>query len=1187
MTTFEVAQINTVVSNDPGGFLLEEEPEEGKNLRLTSPVLNGRVEGKKILLLVDSGSEINCISEEVYKDIQKTISNIPELPMTGVTIKGAIGTRSKKITRQVYLRIQLNGVTWDVVFLVIPGLVRDAILGTEFLHQNQATIQFEARTISLMSPNGVTVTVPWTKDERGPDLRIEILETEEYTDPATGEDVRSIIDEKVSAADGINEEERRQLKDVLQKNINIFTKKPGSVTDFVVKFEVSDETPFCIQSYPVPFAKRPAVEDRIKKMEEWGVVRRASTPYISPILPIFKKDGSVRICLDARHLNERIVMDRECPPPPGELLQRFLGMKILSCLDLTSSFWQLKVAEECQKYLGFLYGGKCYVFTHVPFGLNIAVAMLLKCLDQVLGPELRQLSVTPADRTVSSFSQCYVDDQLIASSNFQEHLKHLDRIFTRFSERNVTVNLRKCHFIAKEVRFLGYLISGGGVRPDPKDVQPILDFPDPKNIKMLRRFIGMCGFYTQFRKGAADVMQPLYELTKKGAFQWNDVAKKAMAKVKESFLKAIMLTHPDPSATYYLQTDSSEIGLGAELYQKDEEGNHRTIGFASRVLQPAERNYTTTEKEALAIVWALAKFRTFVIGVKLVIVTDHRSLTFLKQCKLHHSRLARWILWLQQFQFEIQHCSGSANIVSDTLSRYPVGGSVEQDDEEGNRQKNEYYICYTKIDNRKPLMKKLKDIKRLQEEDNQTRSLASLLQENDKKYVMVKGILHKINSRDGSTRIVIPHEIRADLVKYHHEEMGHFGAHKILYELTQRYYWPKMRRFVRQICAACDLCQKTKVPKRKSVGPYSPITPSEVGELVAIDLHGPVPTGSGGAKFILVILDVFSKFVQMYPLRRATALACVRRVLQFRREHVPEMRTVLTDLGTQFTAERWQSALRNEGVTFKYCSKANPEGNPVERVMRELNRFLRAYCHQYQHQWTKWLPKIVNWINSAVHSSTGFPPIKILYGRNVKLTFDDLLPAPRLNNEELDSIRKRAAEVILHKAEYRKKQQKQETVLFNRGQLVLVKYFPPTHPEGEVSRKFFHLFEGPYLVDRVVGSNVYELRDRQGEMFGKFNARHLIPYVSPQCLDHEGAGGPQRQQTTAQEKTTGEECAEMVREDQETQHQPGTSVLPKMQGSTETPGQRATTSYSTATTQGNTATIHDARTKDYRDTEEE
>lgn len=344
-------------------------------------------------------------------------------------------------------------------------------------------------------------------------------------------------------------------------------------------------------------------------------------------MAVMKKDRIVRICQDARFLNSKMTKDYVSSPAPEELLSQLKSGQVLSTVDLTSGYWRVPIRHEDRKYTGFMFENHTYCFQVLPFGLSTSVASFIRCINKILGPESE------------NFIFVYVDDILVFSRNVKEHFEHLSKLFRRFRECNLTIKLRKCRFARQRVEFLGHIISAEGVQVDEKRVKAIMEILPPRNIRELRGFLGVINYERRLCHNFSRMTLPLLRLLKKGTpWSWGESEQSAFEQINFISYNGYL---PNFDEAFFIQTDSSRFAVGAYLYQLDETNVQKIIAFASRTLRGAEINYTITEKEALANIFALKQWRTLVLGRKLYIVTDHKSLSFLMQTKLGSSRLTR------------------------------------------------------------------------------------------------------------------------------------------------------------------------------------------------------------------------------------------------------------------------------------------------------------------------------------------------------------------------------------------------------------------------------------------------------------------------------------------------------------------------------------------------------------------
>ena len=899
-----------------------------------------QIKNETFKAMIDSGSEINCVSEELYLTQFKDVLGIMVLPVTNVFLKLATGKRSKRIGLRLQVELVIQQVEIPFECFVVPDLVFPIIIGSEFGYKYGGHLQWNKK-IFQFNFQGEIFNCPFIIN---PSYGINFIRKQEPT-PVS---LQSVLTEKLG---NMEECKRNRLINVMLPYSSIFEDRLGLTNKYEHRILMSNETPFVKRSYPISFALRSKVDLEIKRMEDLGVIRREASPYSSPMTVVKKKDDTVRICLDARYLNASMVNDIESPPPMDELIQKFHGKKFLTIIDLKSSYWQIPLAPESHKYTAFLYNSRSYVYLVLPFGLKTAVGSFSRAMDQILGPEVRE------------FVTNYVDDLLVASTDFDSHVQHLKIVFSRLQEANITINLKKTEFFKPQVKFLGFILSEKGILPDPEKIEAINKFPTPRKQKDIRAFLGACNFYRRFQKQFSSVARVLQDLLRKDVpWRWGLQEQNAFDKLKEFFLSCVMLSHPDPKLSFILQTDSSDLGLGGVLYQVNHLGEELVITFISRSFQGPELRYTTTEKELLAVIHCLKKVKLYLLGRKFVIKTDHQALQFLKPHNALSDRLIRWMLYLQNFDFEFVHVKGVDNHIPDLLSRKPFDQDVTLD-----KKTKEFVVALLPIDNKDTVEKKLKQIGPLQIADP---FFSKVINEKTNGYSQENGILYRVKIHPDSKVICLPFELLDQIVLYLHQELGHAGTGKT-YSVLQCYFYRKnLYKEVKRIVRCCDLCQKSKYPNRNFSGPMNPIIPEGIGALVAVDFFGPLPASTFGVTYIFVVLDTFSKFVQLYPLRRATTNAAAKKLLDYNQKLT--IKTVLADHGSQFKSARWHDILNKNNIRSTLTSVNHPASNPAERVMREIGRFLRAYCYKHHQGWYKLVPDLEDCLNSIPHDSTGF-----------------------------------------------------------------------------------------------------------------------------------------------------------------------------------------------------------------------
>jgi transposase InsO family protein len=893
---------------------------------------------------------------------------------------------------------------------------------------------------------------------------------------------------RISATEHLNGEERAMLREVLKKYQEHFMKIPGKCNMFEYKFQMQGDLPKTNNARPIPFALRQEVRGQIQEMIKNGILEVSHSPYVNPLTVIQRANKPARICVDARRVNKQMIPDRTKTLPTHELLQRMHGAKYISSLDLISAFLQIPLEESSRKWTAFQFEGQTLQFTRTPFGFRNSLASFIRALTHVLGTDSTEYVLH------------YVDDILIYSKTYEDHLKHLDAVLGKLTNAGFTINLDKCVFGKQEVKFLGHVISDRQVKVDPDRVAAILKYPAPRNQKQLRQFLGTCNYHHRFIINYADYVAPLLGLLKKGTkWKWTPELQMAFETLREKFANTIHLIQPNETLPYIIHTDASSKAIGAVLKQTDEEGNINIVSTASRVMNSAEKRYTTCEQELLAVVYALEKFRIHVYGSKIIVNTDNRALIFLQKCAITSNRVARWLINIQEYDIEIQHIKGVNNHLADVLSRNPTGLGIE----EINALSRPNTITVNKIDIGvdKGVLKDLKNLAEIQKADPKLNIVREGAVNNpeDKRYRIEEEILFRRDSREASWKAMLPDGLETSIIRYVHDSLGHAGADKSINEINQSFYIKNIGRKARRIIAACDICQRVKHPNRARDIVERSHLPMQPGELCAIDLYGPLPTGRGGVRYILVCLEVFSKHIKLYPLKTATTRACLNRLTNQYFVQVIKPKMILSDNGTQFQSPVWKRTMREQGVEIRYSAIRHPQSNPSERYMREIAKFCRIYCHLNHRKWAELIPHIERWINQTIASATNYTPVELLFEAERPNLFQQYLPklpAEMTGEDEIQVKIEKAYQRMKQRIYNRRNQRRSRGMKWKPvvNEKVLIRSQPISDAIAGVTGKFIRPFEGPYTISKLIPPSTVELCDSKGKVRGTFNWKSIKRY---------------------------------------------------------------------------------------------
>lgn len=462
--------------------------------------------------------------------------------------------------------------------------------------------------------------------------------------------------------------QKEEFRKFLIKNQDVFA-RPGEIgrTNLGThKIKLTDETPIKDPPRRVPLFKRDILEKEIDRLKKEGFIEKSDSPWSAQTVLVKKKDGSWRMCVDYRKLNEKTVKDAYPIPRIDDNLDVLSGAKWFTTLDCNMAYHQVPLEEEDKPKTAFATPiGGLYQFTTMPFGLCNAPATFQRIVEKALEGLQWRIAVL------------YLDDIIVYSSSFEEHFADLELIIERLKKAGLKLKAKKCFFFRHEISYLGYLISECGLKPDPSKCDTVRNVSRPRCVKEVRQFLGLTSYYRRFVKGYSEIARPIYDLTKANAkWNWDGNCETAFQTLKEKLTTAPVLAFPDVNGgQFILDCDASNSGIGAVLSQL-QDGAEKVIAYASRTLSPAEQKYCVTRKEMLSVVFFTKYFRHYLLGRHFIIRTDHSSLRWLSQFKEPDGQVHRWLEQLSQFDYSIIHRPGLKHGNADFMSRVVRGDTI-------------------------------------------------------------------------------------------------------------------------------------------------------------------------------------------------------------------------------------------------------------------------------------------------------------------------------------------------------------------------------------------------------------------------------------------------------------------------------------------------------------------------------
>ena len=819
---------------------------------------------------------------------------------------------------------------------------------------------------------------------------------------------------------------------------------------------VPGSKPHFRKQYRMTVAEKAELTRRVRELLDKGMVEPSTSPFSAPILFVRKPDGSLRMVLDYRGLNAMTVKNRYPLPRIDDLLDSIKHAKVFSCIDLASGYHQLELPEADRPKTAFATHMGHFQWRVLPQGISNAPSVFQATMNHLFA------------HLVGKHVFIYLDDILIASRNAEEHAQHLEEVLSILEKHKLYAKQSKCSFNMSEVHYLGHIVGSGGVRPDPKKLQVVQDWPTPNTAHDVRAFLGLTQYFRRFIKDYSLIAAPLHKLLQKDSqCTWTQQCEQAFLTLKQALLTAPVLAVPDYDAPYQLEvwTDASNTAVGAVLMQ-----DGHPIAYESRRFSSAERNYDTTDREMVAIIHALRTWRCYLEGTQFHIKCDHKALSFFKTKANVTPRQARWLEFLERFNLAIDHVAGKSNI-SDVLSRVQHGAD------------GPVLAIVTR---------KAKDKRKLtsvpQGADTWEMALQAAVAADE--WFADTANTAGLQCRDGvwykGDRVVVPQKLRQQCLQEAHDSPvgGHKGVNKTLDLIRRAYWWPTVKKDVTKYVTTCASCQRNKA---RNVLPGGKLQPLQIPEgrwhSVSMDYITGLPCTEAGFDSVFVVLDRLTKMAHFIPCTKditaaRTADVFLRDVIKLHGFPLE----VISDRDPKFASEFWQRLTDLLGVKHRMSSAFHPQTDGgTERLNRILEEYLRAYIGAEQNDWDKWLPLAEFAYNNSRQDSTGYSPFFLNFGRHPRLPHTPVTTGVRNQSaaelaSQLDAYVKNARS-LLDAAQQRQKryadQRRREVVFAVGDQVMLDTRNIRKRTPGQ--QKLLPKYIGPFTVLEACGPVAYKL----------------------------------------------------------------------------------------------------------------
>lgn len=871
--------------------------------------------------------------------------------------------------------------------------------------------------------------------------------------------------------DNLSEEQKREIKNLIDKHRKVFAKDKydiGTVKDYEARIDLLEDKYCSKRPYRCSIEDKKEIEQQVAKLLENKLIEESYSPFAAPVTLAFKREENrrSRLCIDFRDLNKIVVPQAQPFPLIEDIMAKTRNCKYFTNLDINSAFWSIPLRIEDRNKTGFITQDGHWQWTCMPFGLKTSPAIFQRILSNIL----RKYKLT-------EFAVNYIDDILIFSKTFDEHVQHLTKLLKAIEREGFRLKFTKCNFASDWVKYLGHIIQNNTIRPIKDNLIAIKNFPIPKTQKNIRQFLGKINFYHEYIPKGALILDPLHNLLRKNIrFDWSEKCQEALDKIKDLLCSQPILEIFDNELPIKIYTDASLQGVGATLKQIQVDGKEKPIAYFSKKLNETQKRRKAIYLECLAIKEAIQYWQYWLIGKHFTVITDHKPLENLNIRSRPDEELGDLTYYLSQYDFDIKYSPGKDNVEADCLSRNPVLESNENNDEQ------------LKVVNLITLEDIINDQRHNQD-----------LQQKRIKLKAIDQIYYKKNAK--SEKIMISEDLSKRLIKQVHESMCHPGIRQTQKKISATYTAKNLTANIKKWIDSCEICIKNKSRGTRKFGLMAHLGPAtKPFEIVSIDTIGGFGGSRSTKKYLHLLVDHFTRYA--YIITSKTQMSNDFIKLVNNTNETEQINTLLTDQYPGINSKEFKNFLKENSITMIFTAVNSPFSNGLnERLNQTLVNKIRCKINEAKKKraWTTIAQECVKKYNETEHTVTGFAPKYLLDGTNVAILPNEL--KKKKPREDWLADRQTALKNTIRSHKYNKqlfdKNRKQHE--FGKGDLVYVE-----NGNRLNRKKLDELKIGPFQILEKISDSIYKINTghRKSES-NLFHITKLIPIEEGKSKEEE------------------------------------------------------------------------------------